>query len=171
MVGFAKFANFVAFGLGTAAGLRLFEGRAARGRDRRNQRGLALRSTRPCRGPARRLGDGNVLDESPKQFRYAPRLGEATTGAMRCVPVEHLGNLAKTLVFHVPPEFRQPSCCLFARFRRPPIDLDVGRDKRAHQPWPDSPLMIGAIAAPRIPLIAAAVLRVGRRKTAEAVRR
>ena len=28
---------------------------------------------------------------------------------MRCIPVEHLGNLAETLVFDVPPEFRQPS--------------------------------------------------------------
>src|SRR4051812_45816018 len=89
---------------------------------------------------------------------------------MRRVPVEDLGNLAESLVFNVPPEFRQPAYYLFARLGRSPIDLHVSGDKRAHQPWPDSPLMIGAIAARRIPLITAAILWVGRRKSAKTVR-
>src|ERR1039458_486528 len=90
---------------------------------------------------------------------------------MRRVAVEYFGNLAEAFLRGVSAYLRQPLPGLCPSFARMALHVEVCGDKRSHQPGPDRALVIGAVAAPGIALVPAAIPRMAGGQAAQAPRR
>src|ERR1039458_10616743 len=90
---------------------------------------------------------------------------------MRRVAVEYFGNLAEAFLRGVSAYLRQPLPGLCPSFARMALHVEVCGDKRSHQPGPDRALVIGAVAAPGIALVPAAIPRIAGGQAAQADRK
>src|SRR6185295_16250127 len=112
----------------------------------------------------------DVLYGCAENFCNAPRLRDAADWTMRRVSLEDFRNVPQAGVGQVLLQRRQPKFSLPAGGFAPAVNLYICGDERTHQPRPDGALMVCAVAAGAIASVTAAVMRVARSKTAEAVR-
>src|SRR5665213_3910402 len=87
------------------------------------------------------------------------------------VSVENFRELSGALVRDEVSQFRKPICSLIESLGRAPVHFHVSLQKWPHEPRPDRALMVDAVAASRVAAIAATILRIRRRQTAQSKRR
>src|ERR1017187_7090350 len=106
-----------------------------------------------------------------QQFAHAPRLGEATHGAMRRVAVKNLRDASESRLIHVVEQRLDDFGDLLALCLPRAVDLHVGIAVRADEPRPNRALMIRAIPLPAVARVFRAIPRVLWRQRPQSVRR
>ena len=122
-----------------------------------------------ARALTRDCGSAQILVVDAEEFGDAACVGETTNGMVRRVAFENLRDLAEAGIVKMLDQAADEVSNSFTLGALESINLDVSITVRSNEPWPDCPLMIGAITLPAIAGVPAAIFLVFGRKSAQSV--
>src|SRR5215468_5515947 len=112
-----------------------------------------------------------VFDRGAEDLGNAPCLRNATNGTVRRIAIEYFRDVTDSSVAQMILERRQPGFGLLSRRWTAAVHPDECGNERAHQPGPNSPLVVGPVAAIGAACVAATILRIAWRQGAQTIGR